>query len=187
MSSQDGYARARELHEKDIHSVYLTELVASGFLVRLKRGLYTIAEGTGRSELVEVQKAIPSGIFCLGTALSMHHLGTWEPPEIHLAIRRDYRVVIPHHPPIRLFSFSGLRYELGIIEQDTDAGIVKVYDLEKTICDIVRFRNAIGHDVAVEALRGYLKKPDRNIQKLLEYAKVLRMEGSLRQYLEVLL
>lgn len=64
---------------------------------------------------------------------------------------------------------------------------MKVYDLEKTICDIVRFRNAIGHDVAVEALRGYLKKPDRNIQKLLEYAKVLRMEGSLRQYLEVLL
>jgi predicted transcriptional regulator of viral defense system len=76
MSSQDGYARARELHEKDIHSVYLTELVASGFLVRLKRGLYTIAEGTGRSELVEVQKAIPSGIFCLTWVHGSHRKST---------------------------------------------------------------------------------------------------------------
>ncbi len=158
----------------------------SGALVRLKRGLYALAEGPERSEFVDIQKAIPGGIFCLGTALSIHGIGTWEPPEIQLAIRRDYRVTIPDFPPIRLFSFSGARFGLGIIEKTTEVGIVRVYDREKTICDVVRFRNALGMDIAMEALREYLKEHSRNIPQLLEYSKLLRKEGSIRGYLEAL-
>ncbi|MHB9153034.1 MAG: type IV toxin-antitoxin system AbiEi family antitoxin domain-containing protein [Spirochaetales bacterium] len=186
ISSCGGYIRADSLREKGIHSAHLAALVSTGILVRLKRGLYTLADGTERSELVDIQRAVPSGVFCLGTALSLHGVGTWEPPEVQLAIRRDYRITLPNFPQIRLFSFSGVRFELGIVEQATETGIVRVYDREKTICDIIRFRNALGLDIAIEALKEYLKGRGRNIPRLLEYAKLLRMEGSMRGYLEAL-
>ena len=186
ISAQGGYARAETLRAEGIRSSQLTQLVASGFLVRLKRGLYALAQEAERSELIDIQKAVPGGVFCLGTALSIHGIGTWEPPEIQLAIRRDSRIALPEYPPIRLFSFSGARFELGIIEQATAAGIVRVYDREKTVCDLVRFRNSLGLDIAMEALRAYLKGRGRDIPRLLEYAKLLRMEGSIRGYLEAL-
>lgn len=186
VAAHGGYAKAETLRAEGVRSSQLAELVESGVLVRIKRGLYALAQSSGRSELVDVQKAVPSGVFCLGTALSLHGIGTWEPPEIQLAIRRDSRFALPEAPPIRLFSFSGTRFELGIAEQSSPAGSVRVYDREKTICDVVRFRNSLGLDIAMEALREYLKGRGRDIPRLLEYAKLLRMEGSIRGYLEAL-
>jgi len=186
ISSHGGYIRADSLRENGFHSTQIATLVSSGMLIRLKRGLYTLADGAERSELVDIQRAIPGGVFCLGTALSLHGIGTWEPPEVQLAIRRDYRITLPNLPQIRLFSFSGVRFELGIVEQATETGIVRVYDREKTICDIIRFRNALGLDIAMEALKEYLKGRGRNIPRLIEYAKLLRMEGTMRGYLEAL-
>jgi len=184
--AQGGYSKAEALRAEGFHSSYLAQLVESGTLIRLKRGLYALATGDRRSELVDIQKAVPGGVFCLGTALSMHGLGTWEPPEVQLAIRRDSRIALPDFPPVKLYSFSGARFELGIMEKATEAGVVRVYDREKTICDAVRFRNSLGLDIAIEALREYLKGRGRDIPRLLEYAKLLRMEGSIRGYLEAL-
>ena len=187
VSSQGGYAATHTLLAAGIHPAHLAALVSSGSLVRLKRGLYTLANGGNRSELADVQLAVPGCVFCLGTALSIHGIGTWEPVDVQLAVRRDRRVVLPDFPPIRLFSFSGVRFELGVEEHETEAGTIRIYDREKTICDILRFRNAIGLDIAMEALREYLRGKPRNIQKLFEYAKALRMEGTLRGYAEALL
>ncbi len=186
ISSHGGYAKAGELRAEGIHSSHIVQLVESGALVRLKRGLYALARREERSELVDIQRAVPDGVFCLGTALSLHGIGTWEPAEIHLAIRRDYRITLPNFPPVKLFSFSGTRLELGIVEKAAEGGPIRVYDLEKTICDIIRFRNSFGLDIAMEALKEYLKLHNRNIPRLLEYAKLLRMEGSIRGYLEAL-
>lgn len=186
ISSHGGYIRADSLRENGIHSAKIAALVSSGMLIRLKRGLYTLADSAERSELVDIQRAVPGGVFCLGTALSLHGIGTWEPPEVQLAIRRDYRITLPDFPQIRLFSFSGVRFDLGITEQATITGTVRVYDREKTICDVIRFRNTLGLDIAMEALKEYLKGRGRNIQGLLEYAKLLRMEGTMRGYLEAL-
>ncbi len=186
ISSHGGYIRAGSLRENGIHPAHIAALVSSGILIRLKRGLYALADGTERSELVDIQRAVPGGIFCLGTALSLHGIGTWEPPEVQLAICRDYRITLPDFPKIRLFSFSGARFERGIIERVTETGTVRVYDCEKTICDMIRFRNALGMDIAMEALKVYLKGRGRNIPRLLEYAKLLRVESSIRRYLEAL-
>ena len=186
IAEQGGYSKAEALRAEGFHSSYLAKLVQSGALIRLKRGLYALASGDKRSELIDIQKAIPGAVFCLGTALSVHGIGTWEPPEVQLAIRRDSRITLPDFPPIKLFSFSGARYELGVIEKATETGIIRVYDREKTICDVVRFRNSLGIDIAMEALREYLKSQGRDIPRLLEYAKLLRMEGSIRGYLEAL-
>ncbi len=116
----------------------------------------------------------------------MHGIGIWEPPEVQLAVRRDSRIALPEFPPVKLFSFFGIRYELGIVEQSTEAGAIRVYDREKTICDVVRFRNSLGIDLAMEALREYLKGRGRDIPRLLEYAKLLGMEGTISGYLEAL-
>jgi predicted transcriptional regulator of viral defense system len=186
VAEQGGYSKAEALRAEGFHSSHLAQLVESGALIRLKRGLYALVKGDKRSELVDLQKAVPGAVFCLGTALSVHGIGTWEPPEVQLAIRRDSRITVPEFPPVKLFSFSGTRYELGIVEQATEAGAIRVYDREKTICDVVRFRNTLGIDIAMEALREYLKGRGRDIPRLLEYAKLLRMEGSIRGYLEAL-
>jgi predicted transcriptional regulator of viral defense system len=186
ITAQGGYSKAEALRAEGFHSVHLAQLVESGALVRLKRGLYALATGDRRSELIDIRKAVPGGVFCLGTALSIHGLGTWEPAEIQLAIRRDTRIALPDFPPVKLFSFSGIRFELGIVEIAAEAGDVRVYDREKTICDVIRFRNYIGLDIATEALREYHKSRGRDIPRLLEYAKLLRMEGSIRGYLEAL-
>ena len=186
ISAHGGYAKAEVLRAEGIHSSHIVRLVKSGALIRLKRGLYSLSRSGERSELVDIQRAVPDGIFCLGTALSLHGIGTWEPAEIQLAIRRDYRITLPNFPPVKLFSFSGTRLELGIVEKATEGGTIRVYDLEKTICDIIRFRNSLGLDIAMEALKEYLKLRGRNIPRLLEYAKLLRMEGSIRGYLEAL-
>ena len=187
ISSHGGYIRADSLRENGIHSAKIAALVASGILIRLKRGLYSLADGKERLELVDIQRAVPGGMFCLGMSLSLHGIGTWEPPEVQLAIRRDYRVTLPTSPQIRLYSFSGARFELVIIEQATKIGTVRLYDREKTICDIIRFRNALSLDIAIEALKEYLKGRGRNIPpRLLEYAKLLHVEGTMRGYLEAL-
>ena len=186
ITAQGGYSKAEALRSEGFHSSHLAQLVESGTIIRLKRGLYVLAKGNKRSEIVDIQKAVPGGVFCLGTALSIHGLGTWEPPEVQLAIRRDSRIALPDFPPIKLYSFSGARFELGIIERATEAGLIRVYDREKTICDAVHFRNSLGLDIAMEALREYLKGRGRDIPRLLEYARLLRMEGSIRGYLEAL-
>ena len=187
VSNSGGYARTEALLKAGVHPAHLASLVNSGSLVRLKRGLYALANGGDRSELADVQRALPGCVFCLGTALSIHGIGTWEPPEVQLAVLRDRRITLPEFPPIRLFSFSAARFELGVEEHKTGAGTILVYDREKTICDILRFRNAIGIDIAMEALREYLKGKSRNVQKLFDYARRLRMEGTLRGYAEALL
>ena len=177
---------AGALRAEGFLSIHLAQLVESGALVRLKRGLYALATGDWRSELVDIQMAVPGGVFCLGTALFIHGLGSWEPPELQLAIRRGSCIALPDSPPVKLYSFSGARFELGIIEKATEAGATMFYDREKTICDAVRFRNSLGLDIAMGALSEYLTGRGRDIPRLLEYARLLRMEGSIRGYLEAL-
>ena len=187
VSSRGGYARTSALLKAGVHPAHIAALVKLGSLERLKQGLYALGGGKKRSELADVQRAMPESIFCLGTALAIHGIGTWEPPEIQLAVQRDRRIKPPAFPPIRVFSFSGERFSLGIEDRKTPGGMIRLYDREKTICDILRFRRVIGLDVAMEALREYLKSGKKNIPTLLDYARLLRVEGTVRTYAEALL
>lgn len=187
ITSAGGYAKADFLQAHGIHSKQLSALVDSGALVRLKRGLYVLPGVGERSELVDIQQAIPRGVFCLVTALSLHGMGAWPQADYQVAIPRDYRVALPSTPTIKLHSFSGARFELAIMEHETENGTIRVYNREKTICDVVRFRNSIGLDIVKEVLHGYLKSPGMDIPRLLEYAKLLRAEGIIQRYLELFL
>jgi len=184
---QSGYARTKDIKRAGIHHSHLNELLENGTILKLKHGLYCLSDIIQFNSLKEAQITIPSGIICLGTALSYYGLSTWDPPEVHIAIPKSRKIKLPDYPPIRLYYFSGVFYETGIVHESTESGVtIQIYDKEKTVCDIVRYRNQIGIDIMKEALKEYLKQKDRNLNKLNSYAQTLKINSIIGQYLEVL-
>jgi predicted transcriptional regulator of viral defense system len=183
---QGGYARSKDLRAAGIHPSVLPAMERGGRVVRLRRGLYALPENKTRDERVEALLAVPGSVLCLGSALSYHELGTWEPPEIYLAVKSGRKVRIPDFPPIRVHHFSSRFFSLGLVERAGKGGYLRVYDVERTICDLFRFRRRLGTDVAATALREYVRRRSRNIPKLLDYSQQLRISGPVRQALEIL-
>ena len=187
IKKQGGYARSRDLRAAGIHPSVLPAMERSGRVIRLRRGLYALPENKARDERVEALLAVPGSVLCLGSALSYHELGTWEPPEIYLAVKSGRKVRIPDFPPTRVHHFSSRFFSLGLMERTGKGGALRVYDIERTICDLFRFRRSLGTDVAAAALREYVRRRSRNIPKLLDYSKQLRISGPVRNALEILI
>ncbi|MDC7228510.1 MAG: type IV toxin-antitoxin system AbiEi family antitoxin domain-containing protein [Spirochaetales bacterium] len=185
---QSGYVRTRDIKEQGIHHSHLKELQGDGTIIKVKHGLFSLTENSQYSSLIESQLSIPDGIICMGSALSFYDLTTWDPPDIHIAIPKSRKVKTPDYPPVKLFYFSGEFYKTGITTEKLDSGeTIQIYDREKTICDVIRFRNKIGIDIMKEALGEYIKSKEKNLNKLNSYAKNLKISSVLRQYLEVLI
>ena len=187
IKTQGGYARSRDLRAAGVHPGVLPAMERDGRAVRLGRGLYALPDRKARDERVEALLAVPGSVLCLGSALSFHELGTWEPPEIYLAVKAGRKVRVPDSPPIRLFHFSVASFDLGLVENAGRGGALRVYDAERTICDLFRFRRRLGVDMAAAALREYMKRRSRNVPKLLGYSERLRISGAVRASLEILL
>ena len=182
-----GYVRAGKLTKAGIASSSVARLARQGTVVRVKRGLYRWHKTNSSSSLVEAAQIVPSGIVCLLSALAVHQLGSRTPWEIHLAIPRSARKpVMPEYPPIKVVYFSDAQYQNGITIAKIEGVDIRVYDPEKTLCDCARYRNKIGMDVFREALTEYLRRPGRDIDKLLEYAKQLRVLSVLQPVVEAL-
>ena len=179
LSDRGGFVRTADLTEAGIHNVYLAELVDEGTLTRIKNGLYVATVSETVSGFYETQLALPRSVICLGSALSYYNFATFEPAEVHVAIQRDDRTLPPEFPPVRLFSFGGARYETGVIEEEIEGHQVRIYDREKTICDVIRFRRALGETIAYESLRTYVEGTEKSLDRLFEYAGKLRMRRSL--------
>jgi len=156
---------------------------------KIKRGLYQWQDNNFRpeDELIQVSKIVPNGVFCLLSCLSYYEITTVEAHEYYIAIERtQHKPRVPDYPPIKFFYFSKKTYEIGVNKVNIKGNEVKMYDLEKTICDCVRYRNKIGQDVVKEALNDYANKKEKDIDKLLEYAKITGIPNLMNKYLEVL-
>jgi predicted transcriptional regulator of viral defense system len=187
LSNSGGFARAGKLAQAGIASSSVARLARQGVVVRIKRGLYRWHKANSSSSLVEAVQIVPSGIVCLLSALAVHQLGSRIPWEVHLAIPRSARrPVMPEYPPIRIVYYSDVQYQTGITTTKIDGVDIRVYDPEKTLCDCARYRNKIGMDVFREALTEYLRRPGRNIDKLLAYAKQQRVWSVLYPVVEAL-
>jgi predicted transcriptional regulator of viral defense system len=119
---------------------------------------------------VNISLRVPRAVFCLISALYFHELTTQIPHSIYFALPRDVKTPKIHHPPIRVFHFSGEAYQAGIVEHTLDGVKVKIYDREKTIADCFKFREKVGMDVALEAIKDYLRQPKVNVSLLMKYA-----------------
>lgn len=181
-----GIVPAQHLLEKGISYYDINKLLEKEVLIKLKRGLYKWAN-SDTDELAEVACIIPKGVFCLHTACLFYELTTFVPSEYHIAIPDEHRVVLPDYPPVKVYYWNPIPYQLGITTVELDNDVVKMYDLEKTICDIIRHRQKIGFDVLKEVLKNYLKRKDRNLHQLSLYAKQLNIFNKVDEFIKILL
>jgi len=188
-ATNNGILRASKAIELGVPKHTLYEMVKTGELVREAQGIYRLSETPmpGNPDLVNLSLRVPRAVFCLISALYFHELTTQIPHQVYFALPRDVKTPKIGHPPIRVFHFSVEAYQAGIVEHELDGVKVKIYDREKTIADCFKFREKIGMDVALEAVKDYLRQPKVNISLLMEYARINRVEKVMRPYLEALL
>ncbi|MCF8072420.1 MAG: hypothetical protein K9K66_14590 [Desulfarculaceae bacterium] len=177
-----------DLDTYGIQRKYLSILFHKGLLDRIGRGLYVAkeAEPTEHRSLAEVCKRVPSGVVCLLSALQFHGLTTQMPHQVWLAI--DVKAREPNEPslPLRIMRFSGAALTEGVEEHDVEGVRVKVYSPAKTVVDCFKFRNKIGLDVALEALRDCRRQRRCSNDELWKYAKVCRQTKVMQPYMEAL-
>lgn len=183
-----GFLRARDLVQRGIPTVYLRRLSQRGLLRQTGRGLYLLPgrEPTEHHSLAEACKRIPHGVICLLSALRFHGLGTQAPFEVWLAIGQKARSPKSEGLPIRIVRMSGRGLTAGIEEHKIENVVVRVFSPAKTVADCFKFRNKIGLDVALEALRDYRRKHRGGMDDLWRYAKICRVTAVMRPYLEAL-
>lgn len=188
LASDHGVIRPRDLSAHNIPREYLARLHAKGLLDRPARGVYvpTDVELGEHQSLVEASKRISHGIICLLSALRFHDLTTQAPFEVWMAISIKARLPRMDYPPIRFVRFSGLALTSGI-ENHTIQGVpVRVTSPARTVADCFKYRNKIGLDVALEALRDCWRKKKASMDQLHGAAKICRMANVMRPYLESL-
>ena len=166
----------------------LARLAKAGDVERVGRGLYarTRARITEHHTLVEAAVRVPHGVVCLLSALRFHKLTTQSPHEVWLAINVSARKPKTDWPPLRIVRFSGPALTFGVETHRIENVEVRVTSREKTVADCFKYRNKIGLDVAIEALRDYLRSRRRSVDALMEAAAASRVKNVIRPYLEAL-
>jgi predicted transcriptional regulator of viral defense system len=182
----NGIVGVKKLLENGISYYDINGLLADGTIVRLKRGVYKWA-GKEMDEMVEVAWMVPEGVFCLVSAAFYYGLTTAVPATHHLAIPDSRKVVLPDYPPIQLYFWNETPYSLGVTTAQLEGGSVRMYDLEKTVCDVLRHRNKIGFEVLKEILKNYLDRKDRNLNRLHSYARQLNIFNKVDEFINILL
>lgn len=184
----NGIVNTNILKENQINYYQLNKLEEMGKINKLKRGLYALKDiNYIVNEIVEAALLVPKGVLCLYSALAHHELTTYTPSEYNFAVsRKERKPALPDYPPMRLFSYDDDTFDMGIEEIDKDGHVIKIYDLERTICDIVKYRNKLDANVVKESLNNYSASRKKNYTKLLKYAEKMRVKSILNNYLEVL-
>lgn len=183
-----GLIRPCDLAPLGIPRVSLTRAVRRGQLERVGRGLYGLPgrEVSAYGSLAEVARRVPKGVVCLLSALRFHGLTTQAPFEVWLAIENKALAPKLDYPPLRIVRFSGVALTEGVEEHVVDGVTVRVTGVAKTVADCFKYRNKIGLDVALEALREAWRGKRMTSDDLWRYAKVCRVANVMRPYLDSL-
>jgi predicted transcriptional regulator of viral defense system len=184
-----GQLRMSEAIKYGITRYMLYSLRDKGIIEQVSRGIYRLVElpPISNPDLVTVSLRFPNAVVCLVSALAYHGITTQIPHEVSIAIPRDSRMPSLDYPPIQTHRFSDHPYQSGIESHQIDGISVKVYNPEKTLADCFKYRNKIGMDVVLEALKLYKTRKKFNLRTLLEYARVCRVEKVMSPYLEATL
>jgi len=183
-----GTMRTKEILAAGIHPRTLYQMRDAGNLEQQGRGLFRLADmpPLSQPDLVTIAKRIPDAVICLISALAFHELTTQVPHRIELALPITARKPKLTHPPIQIYRFSKESFRSGIETHVIDGVSVHVYSPEKSLADAFKYRNKIGTDVVIEALRAYLKRPRPQLRTLMAYARTCRVEKIIRPYLEAI-
>ncbi|MBN8495766.1 AbiEi antitoxin N-terminal domain-containing protein [Accumulibacter sp.] len=183
-----GLIRPCDLAPFGIPRVSLTRAVRSGLLERIGRGLYGLPgrEVSAHGLLAEVARRVPKGVVCLLSALRFHGLTTQAPFEVWLAIENKALAPKLDYPPLRIVRFSGKAFTEGVEEHVVDSVTIRITGVAKTVADCFKYRNKIGLDVALEALREAWHERRMSSDDIWRYAKVCRVANVMRPYLDSL-
>lgn len=180
--------RAMDAVQAGTPRAILSRLVREGKLTRLSRGVYAWVDrvSTEYDSLIEVSVRTPYAVFCLLTALQFHHLTTQSPTEVWLALPNKARIPRIDYPPIHVVRYSGASLAEGVETHQIQGQTIRVYCVAKTVADCFKFRNKIGIDIAIEALREAWQQQTVTMTELYHYGKICRVEKIMRPYLEFL-
>lgn len=187
LKKRNGIITTSEVEDLGINSRILTRMIERGIIERVARGIY-ISVDTIEDTYFITQAICKKGIFSHETALYFHDLCDRTPIKFQLTVPSNYNNISIKNNNYQFFYLKEELYEIGIIEIKTPYGNkIKVYDLERTICDIIRNKKRIEIALFTDAMKRYAERKDRNSIKLHKYAKLFNIEDDLRKYLEVLL
>lgn len=185
MKIQDSYLSSASVKKKGRTAYYkMLESARQGELIQVRRGVYASIEQLS-GNMIDINTIVPDGILCLWSAWSIHQLTTSIPQAFHIAIKRGRKVTVPSFPKVEVHHCTEAIINMGIITMDVDGFLIRTYDIERSVCDAVKFRNKAGMDVCSEIINNYLERADRNLTKLMDYARKLRVGKILEQYLQV--
>lgn len=162
----------------------MLESAKQGELIQVRRGVYANIDQLS-GNMIDINAVVPGGILCLWSAWSIHQLTTSMPQAFHIAIKRGRKVSIPSFPRMEVHHYTENLLKIGVISMIIDGFNIRLYDVERCVCDAIKFRNKVGMDVCSEIINNYLERPDRNLSKLMDYARKLRVGKILEQYLQV--
>ncbi len=177
-----------ELRSLGLTQYKIRNLTHNGRLIRLNKSYYENSEYEGaESDFYYLKAYAPNGVVCLLSAAVYYGLSTYIPSAVDVAIPRNGKLSKnPEWPTFNVHYFTNDRYSLGIVEQTEGKNSFRIYDIEKTVVDIVYYREQAGIEETKEILKQYLARRDRNFNRLLNYADRTKCGKTLRQYLEVL-
>lgn len=183
-----GILRPRDLDPMGIPREYLRRMHERGQLIRTGRGLYILPDSalTESHGLAEAAKRVPDGVICLLSALVFHGLTMQAPFQVWLAIGPKVWRPKVDYPPLRIVHFSGAALTSGITVHQIEGVSVRIYDPAKTVADCFKYRNKVGLDVAMEALRDCLRQRTCTVDELWHYAEICRVQSVMRPYLEAM-
>lgn len=185
INNKGGFISSAEAKKASLYDQLLYG-TKTGRIVRLRNGVYALNNGLSK-QMIDVETLVPGGVLCLYSAWSYHELTTQIPQAYYIAVERTRRITLPTFPPIELSFMTQKTYELGVMEVEIDSFNVKVYDLEKSVCDAVKYRNKIGLDVSSEIFNNYLSRKERDITRLYEYASQLRVSKKIDELIKFML
>jgi predicted transcriptional regulator of viral defense system len=185
---QHGIVRPRDIEAIGVPREYLLRLYRQGKLSRPRRGIYILpdAEITERHSYAEVAKLVPSAVLCLLSALAFHQITTQSPAPVWIALRKGSRTPKVASPSLRIVRLTEPSLTAGIEKHLVEGVPVQVYGAAKTVADCFKFRNKIGLDVAIEALKDSLHQKKATVKEIYHFAKICRVSNVIRPYMEAL-
>jgi predicted transcriptional regulator of viral defense system len=190
LKSVGGYARMKDFKEQGIWPKDISSALKQGAIEKIKPGLYKLSNinypNNIPSGFIDVSKAVPNGIICLISALTYNDLTTFNPSSIYLAVPNNAYVPKIIYPPLEIFYFRKRFYNSGVDVIQTRFGKIKIYCKEKTICDMFRYRNKLGEDLALESLKSYISQRTADLYKLQEFAAICQVKTIMMPFIKAL-
>lgn len=184
----NGYARMIDLKENWFHTRVIAKALNDNIIEKVKPRLYKLVdyEWDENSSFVDITKVNSKAVICLNSALRYYNLSTINPNLVHVAVPNNTARFSLDYPPVKLFYFSDTIYPPEIIEVKGSNGTFKIYSIEKTICDAFRYRKRIGEDLALEALKNYMRIKESDLNRLYKVAKNCKMSVVMELYIKAM-